>query len=125
MCCRPKVFAVQDVKYVAIKALTVEATIAMVDNLSVEGKALSRVKITSTNHPGQRHCIPTFERFKISNQWGPHFVFVTYAYGANLSALQRSYSNNCLPLDVTKRIVSQILLALDYMHTDCKLIHTG
>ena len=45
--------------------------------------------------------------------------------GDNLLALIRLYDHRGLPLPVVRNITRQVLIALDYLHITCKIIHTG
>ena len=45
--------------------------------------------------------------------------------GSNLLSLQRTQPNLAFSLQVTKRIIKQVLLALDYLYRDCGLVHRG
>lgn len=44
--------------------------------------------------------------------------------GCNLLSIVRLYKSKGLPLALVKIITKQILIALDFLHTDCSIIHT-
>jgi hypothetical protein len=37
----------------------------------------------------------------------------------------RLYDHRGIPLPVVRRLTRQVLVALDYLHTKCRIIHTG
>ena len=44
--------------------------------------------------------------------------------GKNLLAMIKQYDYRGIPVPLVREITRQLLLALDYMHRICKLIHT-
>lgn len=42
-----------------------------------------------------------------------------------LSRACRLYDHRGIPLPVVRRLARQVLVALDYLHTQCHIIHTG
>ena len=44
---------------------------------------------------------------------------------ARMASLLRLYDHRGIPLPVVRRLARQVLVALDYLHTQCHIIHTG
>lgn len=44
--------------------------------------------------------------------------------GDNLLALIKAYDYNGIPIPAVRRIARQVLVAMDYLHTTCHIIHT-
>ena len=44
---------------------------------------------------------------------------------ARMASLLRLYDHRGIPLHVVRRLARQVLVALDYLHTQCHIIHTG
>ncbi len=44
--------------------------------------------------------------------------------GANLLTLIQKYDYLGIPLEIVRHIVKDILIGLDFMHSQCKIIHT-
>jgi serine/threonine-protein kinase SRPK3 len=111
-------------RYQALKLLTVAATSDLVDDKFPEFDNLVRVTTRNPSHPSYHHCTSFLGRMFVRDKY-PHFCFVFEPMGTNLLLLQRQQPGKVFSLAVTKRIVKQILLALDYTHTECHLVHTG
>ena len=113
--------------YVAVKVLTVHATACVLDGLLVEADSLRTIKSANPDHPGYRHCLHLYDASYDESYHGPHICLVTNLLGANVISLRRLQPNGraVIPVAVTKRIIKQTLLALDYLHRECKLVHTG
>lgn len=54
----------------------------------------------------------------------PDVGMVFEILGCNLLSIVRLYKSKGLPLPLVKIITKQILTALDFLHTDCSIIHT-
>jgi len=44
--------------------------------------------------------------------------------GVNLLEIIKKYNYNGIPMHILRIMARQILLGLDFLHTQCKLIHT-
>ena len=112
-------------KFVAIKILTVSTTADVITNTHAEADCWEAVTSSNPDHPGYKQCLHLREMFLATSEHGPHICFVTDALGTDLIALRRSQPDGVFTVLVVKRIVKQLLLALDYLHRNCRLIHTG
>lgn len=45
--------------------------------------------------------------------------------GQNLLSMIKRYKHLGMPIPVVKKIMKQILMGIDYLHRECKIIHTG
>lgn len=54
----------------------------------------------------------------------PRLSLVTHPAGTDLQVLKRFYGGR-FHLAAVKRIVKQMLLALDFLHHNCRVIHGG
>ncbi|KAJ8114299.1 hypothetical protein OPT61_g3782 [Boeremia exigua] len=84
-------------------------------------KALSN---GNSKHPGYKHIRTAQHNFKIARPEGEHLCLVQKPMGDSLQDLLKRTAHHRLPTDVLRMALIQILLALDYVHTDCKLVHT-
>ncbi|KAF8329198.1 kinase-like domain-containing protein [Amanita rubescens] len=88
-------------EYVAVKILSAHAT-EVQGKVSCEGEILEKIQQqgSSSNHPGSSHVLGLRDHFNLTSNHGNHL---------------------CL---VTDKIASQCLLALDFLHSECEVIHT-
>jgi serine/threonine-protein kinase SRPK3 len=105
--------------------LTLAATIGILNEVFPENQNLIAVTRTKPDHPGYHHCVTLMGSMLAKSKHGPHFCLVFEPMGNDLQALQQQQLDRVFPLSATKRIVKQTLLALDYIHTECGLVHTG
>lgn len=112
--------------FMALKVLTVNLTAAIVDYKCWEIESASLVAETNPKHPGYQHCVVLREYFICESYHGPHFALAfDDVQGSDVQSLQRTQPNKVFSSHVTKRIIKQVLLALDYLHRECHLVHTG
>lgn len=55
---------------------------------------------------------------------GSHVCMVFEVLGENLLGLIKRYQHRGVPTHIVRQIAKQILLGLDYLHTECRIIHT-
>ncbi len=89
-----------------------------------EIKLLQRLVAADPNHPGRRHCVSLLDHFRHRGPNGSHVCMVFEVLGENLLGLIKRYQHRGVPAHIVKQIAKQVLLGLDYMHSDCGIIHT-
>ena len=70
------------------------------------------------------HCLQIYDWFNHHGSQGKHFTMAFEVLGKNLLAMIKQYDYRGIPVPLVREITRQLLLALDYMHRICKLIHT-
>jgi serine/threonine-protein kinase SRPK3 len=80
---------------------------------------------SSQTHPGRYHLISFLDHFRHAGPNGTHMCMVFEVLGGDLLGLIKTYQNKGIPMPLVKQIAKQVLLALDYMHICCGVIHTG
>ncbi|CDW77938.1 serine threonine protein kinase [Stylonychia lemnae] len=70
------------------------------------------------------HCLQMFDWFNHHGENGRHFTMAFEVLGRNLLSLVKKYDYRGIPLPIVREITKQLLMALDYMHRVCKIIHT-
>ena len=89
-----------------------------------EIKLLQRLVSANPEHPGCRHCVFLLDHFRHNGPNGSHVCMVFEVLGENLLGLIKRYQHRGVPVHIVKQIAKQVLLALDYMHRSCGIIHT-
>lgn len=70
------------------------------------------------------HCVRLLDSFEHDGPNGRHVVEVFEAMGDDLLALIRAYDFSGVPLPIVRHLVRQTLVAVDYLHSKCNIIHT-
>ncbi|KAF8346495.1 kinase-like domain-containing protein [Amanita rubescens] len=109
--------------FVAIKILTSQATANIVAGYSPEYNVFRKIEYTNPKSPGFNHCLTLRACLTTNSAAGSHICFVTDALSSSLGNLRKSGQNR-FTLPIAKRIIKQVLLALDYLHRECGYIHT-
>ncbi|XP_006463037.1 hypothetical protein AGABI2DRAFT_119847 [Agaricus bisporus var. bisporus H97] len=109
--------------FVAIKLLTGQASARIAMNHSSEYDVFRKVEYTNPQSPGFKHCLTLQHCFIAESEAGQHICLVTEPLSSSLANLQEPGKNR-YALPVAKRIIKQVLLALDYLHRECGYIHT-
>lgn len=65
------------------------------------------------------------EHFEVRSPHGIHSCFVYEPLRETLRLFQRRLPNGKLPVSLLKVFLQQILLGLDYLHSECGIVHTG
>jgi serine/threonine-protein kinase SRPK3 len=112
-------------RYFAVKILNAHATGCIVGGLSNEFTFFKLIGSASPTHPGLLYCCTMLGCFILQSSAGGHICFVTDVLGSNLVNLRSRQPNQRFALPDAKRIIQQILLAIDYLHEECGYVHTG
>jgi serine/threonine-protein kinase SRPK3 len=107
-------------QYVAVKILTAHATQAQ-RQLANELGLLRRVQnlAEKSRNPGRDHVITLIDSFEVSSSHGSHLCLVHQAMGKFSTIDSRG-----LPIPLVKILAKQLLLALDFLHRECNVVHT-
>lgn len=89
-----------------------------------EIKLLTKINITDKTHPGHQYLIKLLDYFDHIGENGTHICIVFEVLGENLLGLIKRYKHKGLPIKFVKQIAKEILLAIDFLHRKCGIIHT-
>ena len=113
-------------EYVAVKILSAHTT-ELQGKVACEREILEKIQQqgSSSNHPGSSHVLGLRDHFNLTSNHGNHLGLVTDVLGSTLLSLRDQLGGGGFPTRLVKKIASQCLLALDFLHSECEVIHTG
>ncbi|RDB22074.1 Serine/threonine-protein kinase SRPK [Hypsizygus marmoreus] len=108
-------------RYVAVKILTAHATEVqsqLSDELGLLQLARDSAKQCRSS-PGPSHIVGLLDSFEVSSINGRHLCLVHEPMGRF-----PKLDGTGLPLSVVKVVAKQLLQALDFLHRECRVVHT-
>lgn len=87
--------------------------------------ALKLIANARPSHEGLSFIRTPIDDFQIEGPKGTYFCLVYQPMRETLLSFRCRFSNQKLPLPIFKLFTYCLLQALDYLHTECHLIHTG
>ncbi|KAG6203010.1 hypothetical protein E4U35_004725 [Claviceps purpurea] len=85
---------------------------------------LTRISEADPSHQGLSHIRTPIDAFEMKGALGTHSCLVFEPMRETLWRFQQRWPRQRLPLDAIKLHMLYLLKALDYLHTECRLIHT-
>jgi len=107
--------------YVAVKILSTHAT-EVQGRLANELDILQRINTHVKAYPGRKHIATLLDNFTVADRHGPHLCLVFEALGAFNGSVY--HPGQILPVPFVKDIARQLLVALDFLHRECQIVHT-
>ncbi|WBW71701.1 SR protein-specific kinase Dsk1 [Schizosaccharomyces osmophilus] len=89
-----------------------------------EIRILQKICEGDDKHLGKKHVIALLDYFLHRGPNGAHVCMVFEVLGENLLSLIQSYGHRGVPMEIVQQISYQLLIALDYLHRMCGIIHT-
>ncbi|TFK47447.1 kinase-like protein [Heliocybe sulcata] len=105
--------------FTAMKVLSQHAT-GRLGSHSDELRVLQRISNPTTSHKGKDFCTTLWDAFVVD---GSHQALVLDLMAGDVKALRFMYKNGVMPLAMTKTIIGQMLVALQYLHDECRVVH--
>ncbi|XP_063063845.1 SRSF protein kinase 3 [Engraulis encrasicolus] len=78
----------------------------------------------TARHPLSGHIVRLLDEFKVAGKNGVHICLVLELLGPDLRCWQVCMGSPGLSIPCVKRVITQVLEGLDYLHNHCKIIHT-
>ena len=125
----------RDHRHVAIKVLSAYASSEIEAGRLGERELLQKVTNASPLHQGFKHVTHLLHEFAFESFAGKHICFVTDVLSYSVASFQRELANARrgesrpadpqLALEFILLITKDILKGLEYLHDECKVIHSG
>ena len=90
-----------------------------------ERKAYSHLQSIKSNHPSAKGIRQLRDHFRIKGKLGLHDCLTHDPLGVTLSDIQIMSPYNIVKTKLLKGIVKDLLSALDYLHSEAGVVHTG
>ncbi|EDP49747.1 protein kinase, putative [Aspergillus fumigatus A1163] len=100
------------------------STVWLARDLEEEFQIYKQLNQGSRQHPGRPHIRQALDIFTIPRPGGDHQCLVQKPMWESFRDLLYCNPNHRFSEDLLKAGLMQIFLALDYLHTECKLVHT-
>ena len=97
----------------------------MVDGVHREIDAYKRISASESSHPGQEYVRKILDSFTVRNRGNVHHCLVHEPLWDSLLGYQRRVLKGRLTEGLLRLSLLYMLRALDYLHTECHIIHTG
>lgn len=110
----------QSNRYITLKIVVSDA-----ENGANHEAAISKHLGTNPTHKGFRFVRGVIDHFEILGPDGKHQCLVYEPMRETMTLLQRRFKNGKIPVFLLKEYMMHLLLALDYLHSECHIIHTG
>lgn len=85
----------------------------------------TRMNLVGATHPGRNFICRLLDHFYIQGPHGRHVCLVHAPLGTSADVLVKMSPGRVMTLDDMKPGIRQLLIALDYLHSECHVIHTG
>lgn len=95
------------------------------DGASDELAILERISDTNAQNPGSAFVRKLLDSFTVRGPNAEHQCTVFEALREPLWLYRRRFVGNVIPPNVLKILLQMILEGLDYLHSECHVIHTG
>jgi hypothetical protein len=109
-------------RYVAIK---IHASIPNLKGADNELAIAKHIWQTESSHHGRRFVRGLLDSFKLEGTANKHTCLVLEPFREPFWLVKTRFRGDTIPADILKVVLQEILHGLDYLHSDCKIIHTG
>ncbi|KAJ6114575.1 CMGC/SRPK protein kinase [Penicillium sp. IBT 16267x] len=108
---------------VALKIYARDDANEKTNHVQNEIRAINTFTQVLSQHPGRQYLRDAISSYKVTGPTGVHTCIVQEPMWQTIEDLWGLY-DGILPPIVVKTILKQLLSALNFLHTECKLIHT-
>ncbi|KAB8259967.1 kinase-like protein [Aspergillus pseudonomiae] len=82
------------------------------------------MNLEESKHPGRSFIRKLLDHFYIQGSYGSHVCLVHDPLGTSADLLVKMSPGQAMTLDTMKPGIRQLLIALDFLHSQCHIIHT-
>lgn len=93
--------------------------------LQNEVEVSKHLRSIKTTHAGARLVRQLLDDFAVSRDGRTYHGIIQAPLSATLESLRMLLPDRALPLDLLQAVLSRLLLALDFLHCEAQVIHTG
>jgi len=115
----------RDGRHVALKVLSSYASREVEAGRLGERDILRKITTASPLHRGFEHVVHLSHEFTFESYVGQHICFVMDVLSYSVPSLQSQLADPRLPLRFILRLTKHVLKGLEYLHDECKVIHSG
>jgi serine/threonine protein kinase len=90
-----------------------------------EREVEEHISTADPSHPGRSVMRTLLDSFEIKGPEGSHSCLVYPPMREPLSMYQQRFDNGKMPLPLIKTYIRALLIGLDYLHKNCRIVHTG
>lgn len=83
------------------------------------------ISTADPSHRGRSLMRTLLDFFEIKGPEGSHSCLVYPPMRETLSMYQQRFDNRKMPLPLVKTYIRALLTGLDYLHKECRTVHTG
>lgn len=110
-------------RYVTVKIFIKSTSLG--HQLDDELNIYKRIERAHHNHPGRKYVRSLLDSFDVTGPEDQHRCLVHPPLWESVLAFLHRNPLQRLPTPVLAVTLHRLFLALDYLHTECKIIHTG
>ena len=108
-------------KYVTIK---INVNSLTEDFRAGRRKIAEKLLTANPEHPGYNHVRFMLSTFKVKTRWGEHLCIVYDVLREPINICMEKYQSRLFSSDKLRKILPSLLHGLDYMHSECHVVHT-
>ncbi len=99
----------------------------VLEKKTAEGELFITQLVSKANprHEGSHFVRTLLDHFKLQGSCDNHVCLVFEPLREPLWLLNERFEENVIPSEILKAMVEILLHGLDYLHTECHVIHTG
>ncbi|EXJ79314.1 CMGC/SRPK protein kinase [Capronia epimyces CBS 606.96] len=94
------------------------------DFLSGRREIAERLQTANPNHPGYKHVRFMLDTFRIKSKHGEHLCIVYDVLREPIDLCMEKFPGRRFNSEKLRKLLPALLLGLDYMHSECRVVHT-